>query len=74
MENIWKTLLVLWITLIIIWVIVIFLNKLWLWIWNLPWDIKIEKENTKIYFPVTSFIIISILLSIIINLIYRYFG
>ena len=47
----------------------------WLFTWfgKLPGDIRIEKENSRVYFPVTSMILISILLTVIVNLI-RYFG
>ena len=37
------------------------------WIGKLPGDIIINKKHVKIYFPVTSMIILSIILSIIIN-------
>lgn len=47
----------------------------WLFNWfgKLPGDIRIEKENSKFYFPVTSMVIISIILTIVINVI-RYLG
>jgi hypothetical protein len=43
------------------------------WLGKLPGDIKIEKENFRFYFPVTSMIIISIILTIIINIIRKLF-
>jgi hypothetical protein len=43
------------------------------WFGKLPGDIRVEKENSKIFFPVTSLIVISIFLTIVINVI-RYFG
>lgn len=43
------------------------------WIGNLPGDIKIEKENTRIYFPITTMILISIIGSILLNIISRFF-
>ena len=39
------------------------------WFGKLPGDISIVKENSKIYFPITSRIVISILLTIIVNVI-----
>jgi len=47
----------------------------WLFSWfgKLPGDIRIEKENSKIFFPVTSMVIISIILTIVINII-RHLG
>lgn len=38
------------------------------WIGRLPGDIRIEKENFKLYFPITTMIIASILLTIIIRI------
>jgi hypothetical protein len=39
------------------------------WLGHLPGDIRIEKENFRFYFPVTTLIIVSVLLSLIVNLI-----
>ncbi len=33
------------------------------WFGNLPGDIRIEKENFSFYFPITSMILVSLLLS-----------
>ena len=43
------------------------------WIGRLPGDIRIEKENFRFYFPITTMIILSILLTVIINIIKRFF-
>jgi NADH:ubiquinone oxidoreductase subunit 6 (subunit J) len=42
------------------------------WIGRLPGDIRIEKENFKLYFPITTLLIISILLNVIIWLIKKF--
>ena len=41
------------------------------WFGHLPGDIRIERENGSFYFPVTSMIIVSIVLSILFNLFFR---
>jgi hypothetical protein len=41
------------------------------WFGRLPGDITIERENTRIFFPITSMIVVSILLSVIVNLFFR---
>ncbi len=41
------------------------------WFGNLPGDIKYEGENTKIYFPIVSMVIISIFLSLIVSYLKR---
>jgi len=35
------------------------------WIGNLPGDIKVENENTKVYFPITTMLLLSLLVSAI---------
>ncbi len=39
---------------------------------RLPGDIRIEGENGSFYFPITSSILVSIILSILLNLISRF--
>ena len=41
---------------------------------RLPGDIRIEGENGSFYFPITSSILVSIILSIVMNLISRFWG
>jgi len=43
------------------------------WLGRLPGDIRIEKGNTRFYFPVVTMIIISVLLSLFISIIKRFF-
>ncbi len=43
------------------------------WFGNLPGDIKIEKENFKFYFPITSMILVSIALSFLLWLFRKIF-
>jgi hypothetical protein len=39
------------------------------WLGHLPGDIRIEKENFRFYFPVTTMILVSLLLTVIIHII-----
>lgn len=43
------------------------------WIGNLPGDIRIERDNFRFYFPVTTMILISIVLSVVITIIAKLF-
>jgi len=43
------------------------------WLGKLPGDIHIEKENFRFYFPITTMIIISIVLTILVNIFKRFF-
>lgn len=49
-----------------------FHNKL-NWLGKLPGDIRIEKENFRFYFPVVTMLLISIVLTVIINIIKKFF-
>jgi len=42
------------------------------WIGSLPGDIKFDNDSTKIFFPITTMIVFSILLSVIMWLIRRF--
>lgn len=43
------------------------------WLGNLPGDIRIERENFRLYFPLTTMILLSVIGSIILNIIIRIF-
>ena len=45
--------------------------NLFAWFGRLPGDIRIERESGGFYFPVVSMLIISIVLSILLNLFFR---
>lgn len=66
MEHLGKILVVAGIILIIAGLVVWFAGDRLGWIGHLPGDIRIEKENVKIYFPITTMIIISVILTLII--------
>jgi len=42
------------------------------WIGRLPGDIRIEKGNTKFYFPITTMILFSILISVIVRFVRKF--
>ena len=41
------------------------------WFGNLPGDIRIEGENSKVFIPITSMIIVSVVGTVVINLVLR---
>jgi uncharacterized protein HemY len=57
---------------ILVGVLVYFFHDKFHWIGRLPGDIRIENDNTRIYFPITTMILFSVILTIIINLIRRF--
>ena len=58
---------------VIVGVVVYFFHDKLHWIGRLPGDIRIERENFKFYFPIATMIIFSLLLTLIIQLIKRFF-
>ena len=60
-----KLLLAIGIFILIAGIIVYFFHDHLKWIGKLPGDIRIEKENFHFYFPLTTMIILSIILSLL---------
>jgi O-antigen/teichoic acid export membrane protein len=58
---------------VLVGVVVYFFGDKLHWIGRLPGDIRVERENTRFYFPITTMILLSLLLTLIINLIKRFF-
>jgi magnesium-transporting ATPase (P-type) len=54
-------------------ILVYFFHDYFKWIGRLPGDIKIEKENFRLYFPLTTMIIFSLVITIIIQIFKRFF-
>ena len=66
--------------LIIIGLVIVFAGVLLLiavrffpWLGNLPGDIRIERENIKVYIPFATMLLISLLASILLNIVIRIF-
>lgn len=53
-------------------IIIYFFHDRLNWIGRLPGDIRIEKENFRFYFPITTMIIFSVLLTLIIQVVKRF--
>ncbi|MCM8537269.1 MAG: DUF2905 domain-containing protein [Lentisphaeraceae bacterium] len=60
-----KTLMIIGGVVLAIGVLTHFLPNAFSWFGRLPGDIRIENENSKIYFPITTMIIVSIVLSLL---------
>lgn len=41
------------------------------WFGKLPGDIRIENENSKVFIPITSMIVVSLVLTLLVNLFFR---
>jgi len=58
---------------VIIGVIIYFFSDKLNWLGKLPGDIRIEKDNFRFYFPIVTMIIVSIILTILINIFKKFF-
>lgn len=61
------------IVIVIAGVIIYFFHDKLNWLGKLPGDIRIENEHAKFYFPVVTMIIVSIVLTLLINIIRKWF-
>lgn len=52
-------------------IILYFFHDKFNWFGRLPGDIRIEKQNFRLYFPITTMILISLLLTLLINIFKR---
>ena len=57
---------------VVIGLVIYFFHDKLHWIGHLPGDIRIEKENFRFYFPLVTMILISLLITLIVNLIRKF--
>jgi len=62
-----KYIIIIGIGVIIIGIIIYFFHDKLHWIGRLPGDIRVEKENFRFYFPITTMILFSLLITLIIR-------
>ena len=68
-----KWIIIIGVFIILIGVVIYFFHDKLNWIGKLPGDIKIEKENFRFYFPFTTMILFSLIISLIVQLIKKFF-
>ncbi|OQX85448.1 MAG: hypothetical protein B6D63_02265 [Candidatus Latescibacteria bacterium 4484_7] len=71
-SSIGKTIVLLGLGLVILGLIILGFAKIGVPFGNLPGDIKVERKNFAFYFPLVSFIILSVLLTVIVNVVLRF--
>ena len=54
-------------------VLVLVATRIFPWLGNLPGDIRFEGENYKIYIPLATMLLISLLATILLNIVIRIF-
>lgn len=73
MNQLGRILIIIGIILVVAGVILYFAGDKLNWIGRLPGDIRIEKENTRIYFPITTMILLSAAFSLVMWIIRKFF-
>jgi H+/Cl- antiporter ClcA len=53
-------------------IIIYFFHEHFRWFGNLPGDVKLKSDRVKFYFPIVTMIIVSIVLTIVINLLRKF--
>lgn len=73
MQPIGKYLVILGVIIIIVGLLVWFAGDKLHWFGNLPGDVRVEKENVKIFAPFTTMLLLSALLSLLLWLFRKFF-
>ncbi|HEV8508083.1 MAG TPA: DUF2905 domain-containing protein [Chitinophagaceae bacterium] len=68
-----KYIIIVGVLIVLLGVVIYFFHDKLNWIGRLPGDIRIERENFRFYFPITTMIIFSLVITVIIQLIKRIF-
>ena len=68
-----KIIIIIGVVIVLAGVLVYFFHDKLNWIGRLPGDVRIEKENFRFYFPITTLIVLSLLLTLVAQIIKRFF-
>jgi len=68
-----KWLIVAGVLIVIVGVLIYFFHDKLNWLGKLPGDIRVERDNFHFYFPITTMIVISIILTLLVNLFRKFF-
>ena len=68
-----KWLIVAGVLIVIVGVLIYFFHDKLNWLGKLPGDIRVERDNFHFYFPITTMIVISVILTLLINLFRKFF-
>ncbi len=73
MQPIGKTIVVLGVILVLVGLVIWLAGDKFSWFGHLPGDIRVERNNMRFYAPITSMILLSILLSLLLWLFRKFF-
>ncbi|MGZ5191207.1 MAG: DUF2905 domain-containing protein [Flavisolibacter sp.] len=71
-QNTGKYIIVFGLLVIVIGILIYFFHDKFHWIGRLPGDIRIEKGNSRFYFPVVTMLLFSLIITLIVNIIKRF--
>ena len=71
-QNTGKYIVIIGLGIVVVGLTVYFLNDKLHWIGRLPGDIRVERDNFRFYFPITTMIVFSLLLTLLVNLIKKF--
>ena len=71
-QNTGKYIIVIGIGIVVVGVLIYFLHDKLHWIGRLPGDIRVENGNSRFYFPIVTMLLISLVLTIVVNLIKKF--
>jgi hypothetical protein len=74
MQQVGRIIILIGLIIIITGILVYFIGDKLHWVGRLPGDIRVERENFRFYFPITTAIILSVVISLVIYLIRKFFG
>ena len=67
-----KGLILLGVILVIVGAVLVYAPGLLAWFGKLPGDIRIESEHSRVFIPITSMILLSVVLTVVLNLLGRH--
>ncbi|WP_162051873.1 DUF2905 domain-containing protein [Pontibacter pamirensis] len=73
MQPIGKTIVVIGVLVVVVGLVIWLAGDKFSWFGHLPGDIRVEKKNMRFYAPITSMILLSILLSLLMWLFRKFF-
>jgi uncharacterized membrane protein len=74
MENLGKVIVGLGVVVVVVGLVVWFAGDKLSWFGRLPGDIRVERPGLSCFFPITTMIIISLVLSVLLSILSRFFN
>jgi len=67
-----KYIIIIGVVIVLAGIIVYFFHNKLHWFGRLPGDVRVEKENVRFYFPIITMLLLSLILTILVNLFKRW--